>query len=118
MHGGSGAAPQETRGHRVDPRDAFATPVVRDPDNAIRAAVENRRRERDSMSILLDGSESAPARLVENGVEIERVARGRARHGEISAPTTNSRSRGVFGSPRAFCEAEKPRDRGDAHEEV
>jgi len=60
------------------------------------------------MSIPLDGSWSARSSLVEERVQIARVARARARHEEIRAPTTESRSRAVFGATRAFCEAEKP----------
>jgi len=87
---------------------------VRTPDSAPGA---NRHRERDLMSIPLDGSWSARRSLVEERVRIARVARSRARHEEIRVPTTESRSRAVDGAPRAFCEAEKPRDRGDSHEE-
>jgi hypothetical protein len=70
------------------------------------------------MSFPLDASGDARGALVEERVRFARVARGRVHHDEIFSPTRKSRSRAVFESPGAFSEAEKPRGRGGAREEV
>jgi hypothetical protein len=72
----------------------------------------------ESMSIVLDGLRGARERVVDNCVEIARVMRCAAAYAEILASSANSRSRGVFVAPRAFCEANFRRGRGDAREEV